>query len=325
MSSTNIAICPPRATPVPARGTFGALANTFYAKGTMVGRDANGRAYSYATADASGNPLMGVSAASYDNRTGAESGGVNDSLDVEVEYGVIGYAYTGTTPKPGDRLYVVDNQTVSTSDNGGTRGFAGVCTEVQTISGTSRAFFQTGPINALGTGVVGSTSAPVNVPLLSALLLATGAPMAVFADGASSVPGVQITDSEIDSVRWNNHATPAAIVQTIFVPAPSDPAAPAVLHLIASKTGATLADAVTFDVAAFAVAVGDLHDADADFGGTSSAMTGNATAKTMQECTLTLTGANLPDTACVLTLSIKPTAGTLGTDDVCLHAAYITR
>jgi hypothetical protein len=327
MSSTNIGILPPRATPTPARGTQGALANTFYAKGTMVGRDANGRAYSYASADASANPLMGVCSASYDNRTNSEAGGLNDSIDIDVEYGVVGYAFTGTTPKVGDRLYVVDNQTVSTSDNGGLRGFAGICTEVQTISGTSRAFFQIGPINVLSSSTAGAPSLPIGVPVLTALLGSTGGPLAVYADSANnpSVPGIQLTDSEVGSVRWNNAATFTSIMTTVYVPAPSDPAAPAVLHLLVSKTGATVGDAVTFTVGAFTVAVGDLHDADADFGGTSSAITGNATSKTVQEVTLTLTGANLADTAALLTLTIKPTDGTMGTDDISLHSAFITR
>jgi hypothetical protein len=149
----------------------------------------------------------------------------------------------------------------------------------------------------------------------------------VFADSAAnpSVPGVQITDSEIASVRWNNAATTTGILITLFVPAPQDPAAPAVLHLLCSKTGATLADASTFTVGAFRVAVGDLHDASSDVGGASNAVVGNAAAKTVQEVTLTLTGANLPDTACLMTFTIKVTDGTLGTDDMCLHAAYITR
>lgn len=323
MARTDTFLPHPSGPAIPGMGTLPVAANSLYPKGTMVGRDANGRAYTYATNDASGNPLMGVSAATYDNRTGSEMGGLDDSESMQVDYGVHGFAISGTTPKPGDRLYVVDNQTVSISDNGGTRGFAGVCSEVRTLNGAVKAFFRAGPENA---GMAANASAATTLERLNIFsALVAGAPLAAFSNGASPTPGVELTDSEVCSVRWNNNATLTPIDMTVYLPAPQDPAAPAVLHLLCSKTGATLADATTFTVGAFRVAVGDLHDASSDAGGTTSAVVGNAAAKTIQEVTLTLTGANLPDTACLMTLTIQPTNGTLGTDDMCLHAAYITR
>ena len=324
MASTNVAILPYHGSDAPRMGTLGAAANTYFAKGTLIGRDANGRAYSYVSADASGIPCAGSARASYDNRTTAESGGAADAIDVEVEYGVHGYAFTGTTPKPRDRLYVVDNQTLSTSDNGGTRGFAGICSEVRTINGAAKAYLQLGPQNALGDPAQVSTVSVVDVPVKSAILLATGLIPAAAASGAT--PGPDATASgEITSIKWAANATPAAIVQSVYMPAPSDPAAPAVVRLTCSKIGATLADATKFTIAAFAAGVGDLHDVSNDFGGDTTAVVGDLATKTIQEVTLTLAGASLPDTACILTLQIKPKAGTLGTDAICLHAVRVTR
>ena len=108
------------------------------------------------------------------------------------------------------------------------------------------------------------------------------------------------------------------------MPEDADIAANMTLHIRASKTGATVGDAATFTVTAYNQVVGALHDADTNFGGTSSAMTGNATAKTIQDVTLTLALANLAAPPASVTLSIKPTDGTLGTDDLVFHGAHIT-
>lgn len=322
MARTDNAICTPRAHDHACHVTIKSAANQLFPKDTIVTRDTAGRAVSPSTADSSGFPMITVAEATFDNRTGSEAGGLADAIDVQGAAEVVGFPFVGTTPIPGDRLYVVDNQTVS-ADKNSTRGFAGICTEVRTdIDGVAKAYFRCGPDVA---GISAGAGASVEVPLLSALLLATGAPMAVFADGASAVPGVQVTASEIDSVRWNNHATPGAIVQTVRLPAPSNPGAPAIVRAIVSKVGATLADATTLTIGAFAVGVGDLQNADATFGGATSAVVGDAATTTLQAVTLTLAGADLPDGECFLTLTIKPTDGTLGTDDLCLHSVTVHR
>ena len=154
--------------------------------------------------------------------------------------------------------------------------------------------------------------------------LLTGAPLAIFADGASAVPGSALVDSKAFGIRWNNNATLNGIVTSFQMPEDADIAANMTLHIRASKTGATVGDAATFTVTAYNQVVGALHDADTNFGGTSSAMTGNATAKTIQDVTLTLALANLAAPPASVTLSIKPTDGTLGTDDLVFHGAHIT-
>lgn len=186
-----------------------------------------------------------------------------------------------------------------------------------------RAVFQLDRIADSLTGV-----AEIEIAVHSCLLASTGAPLAVFADGASATPGVQITDSKAWGVRWNNHATPTGIARNVRLPTDIDTAYNLTVNFEVSKTGATLADATTFTVAAYLSKAGQLHDADADCGGVTNALTGNATAKTKATLSRTLATADLvaqlgtggPGT---LALSFGPTAGLLGTDDLVLHTAWI--
>jgi len=168
-----------------------------------------------------------------------------------------------------------------------------------------------------------ATDGIIQLRPLGDFYLLTGAPIAIFADGASAVPGSAIVDSEAAGIRWNNNATLNGIMASFLVPPDADITANMTLHIHASKTGATVGDAVTFDVGCFNQVVGALHDADADFGGTTSAMTGDATAKTVQDVTLTLALANLAAYPASVTITIKPTDGTLGTDDLVLLSAFI--
>jgi hypothetical protein len=158
---------------------------------------------------------------------------------------------------------------------------------------------------------------------LGSFWLAAGTALAAFADGASATPGFAVDNSEAVGIRWNNHAAPSAIFTSIPMPNDRKPGSDMTLHVIASKSGATVGDAVTFTVAAFNNAVGALHDADANFGGASSAMVGDATAKTVQRVTRTLAAADLADAYSAMSLSLKPTDGTLGTDDVTVHEILI--
>ena len=158
--------------------------------------------------------------------------------------------------------------------------------------------------------------------------LAAGTPLAAFADGASATPGLALDNSEAAGVRWNNHANPAAIWGSLALPQDRAPDTDVIVHIVASKTGATVGDATTFDVGAFFHPVGALRDADATAGGASSAVTGNAATKTVQKVTRTIAAADIPDPAstdpcAVLSLSLKPTDGTLGTDDITIHAVYL--
>lgn len=157
-------------------------------------------------------------------------------------------------------------------------------------------------------------------------ILAAGTPLAAWADNASSNPGVTLANSKAVGVRWNNNASQTAVwAPPIEIPYEADVSANATLRILCSKVGATPGDATTFTVSAFAQTVGALHDADSDFGGVSSAITGNATSKTIQASTLTLALADLAAAAApaAISMSIKPSDGTLGTDDMIVHAVFI--
>jgi len=149
---------------------------------------------------------------------------------------------------------------------------------------------------------------------------AAGVALSAFADGASDVPGFAVDNSEAIGIRWNNHAAPLPVFTGVSVPKDRQPNTDMKLRFLAHKSGATVGDAVTFTVAAFFQVDGALHDADATAGGASTAMVGDATAKMSQECTRTLAAADIPNateaTPACLTMSYKPTDGTLGTDDV---------
>jgi len=166
-------------------------------------------------------------------------------------------------------------------------------------------------------------TAQAHIPVpMGSFAEADGTALADFVNGASTTPGWAHA-AEISGIRWNNHATPDPIATEITIPNDLDSSANVVVHLLAAKTGATLGDAVTWTCTAFNAVDGALYDADADFGGASSAMTGDATAKTCQEETLTLAAANVAGAPCVLSLTIQPTDGTLGTDDVILFGVWL--
>jgi hypothetical protein len=165
-----------------------------------------------------------------------------------------------------------------------------------------------------------SAKGVINIP--TPAFSAAGVAIAAFSDGASDVPGYCVTAKGL-GIRWNNHAAPLAVGAKVIVPPDADVTANMVLHILAAKTGATGADATKFTVAAYNNDVGELYDADADFGGDTGAMTGDAVAKTVQEVTLTLALANLTAYPAAIELTIKPKDGTLGTDDVIMLAQWI--
>ena len=68
---------------------------------------------------------------------------------------------------------------------------------------------------------------------------------------------------------------------------------------------------------------GALHDADADYGGTTDALTGDVDAKTIATLELTLTAADLPAVGSKVSGTFKPTDGTLGTDDLLIHRVWV--
>ena len=153
--------------------------------------------------------------------------------------------------------------------------------------------------------------------------LLTGAPLAIFANGASAVPGSALVDGKAAAIRWNNNATLNGVLGSFTMPPDVDTSLPMTVYVHASKTGATVGDAVTFDVGLYNQVVGALDDADTNYGGTTSAMTGDATAKTVQAVSLAVLAADLAAFPASVTITVKPTDGTLGTDDLCMLGVYL--
>lgn len=219
----------------------------------------------------------------------------------------------------GSSCYIKDDETVSSSSASSTRSVCGMVLAVRSTGVLVLHGF--GAAGATGqSGDAGAFESEVD---LNGGCLAAGTALAAFADGASATPGLALDNSKAAGVRWNNHATPAAVYRTIPLPADLDDASALTVEILASKTGATLGDATKFTIGAFFQTVGALRDADADAGGDTDAMTGNAATKTLQRVTLTIAAGDVPAAPCALTLSVKPKDGTLGTDDVTIHSIKI--
>lgn len=121
----------------PARGTYGIKANVEIFKGAMVGLDSAGRAMPAGTAASGCVQIVGKSSAHYDNLTGSELGGSADAVQVEVEFGVFGWANSAggdevlsTTPA-GTVVYADDDQTVALTSQSSTIIAAGLFIELR--------------------------------------------------------------------------------------------------------------------------------------------------------------------------------------------------
>src|SRR6185295_4452370 len=164
---------------IPSKGTYSMAANTLLYKGQIVTQDSAGRA----AVPGTGQNAVGIANATYNNRTGAPSGGAADAIKAEVEYGVQGLAFTGTAPKPGQVVYVVDNQTVSL-DPTGSRGVAGICSETKNATGDDGlCYVFMGPI-ALALAVAEQGGMSIDLPLGS-FRLASGAAIPAFSNGVA--------------------------------------------------------------------------------------------------------------------------------------------
>lgn len=219
-------------------------------------------------------------------------------------------SHTPTILDVGKAVYASDDNTLSNLPSDGP--VAGTLVGFEATSGWGIVDIEPPDSSVTGLG-------SLRLDLMTAIL-AAGTPMAAFADNASSNPGVTLNDSKAVGIRWNNNATPTAVWTRSMWPRDMDPSYAATLVITAAKTGATSGDATTFTVTAFKNATGALDDADTNFGGVSSAMVGTAAAKTVQQVTLSLAAANLGVGGDAFSISIAPTAGTQGTDDVSVYS-----
>ena len=167
---------------------------------------------------------------------------------------------------------------------------------------------------------IGSAQAFLNVPVGS-FVGKDGTPIVIFSDGAmTGTPGWN-TDNEASGIRWEHDGTPDPVKVSVPIPPDLDASANAILHLSSYKVGATAGDTINWTIEAFNNVVGELWDADTDFGGECAELVN--TTKLVQESTLTLALANVVGSPAVLTLTIQPKDGELSTDDVVLLGVWL--
>jgi hypothetical protein len=178
-------------------------------------------------------------------------GGLDDSGVVEIDYGVFGFAYTGT-PIPGDTVYVVDNQTVSDDSDTGSRGVAGCCTEVR----YGLCYVWMNPAiadlfsddSALGTAVTNAEADidalqanaltaqyVIPVPLGNFRIYASGAAVPAFNAGVAD--GFDPTAESL-GIRFNDDTT-AKLSASVLMPNDLNDAAAVVVHVLGYRVGSS--------------------------------------------------------------------------------------
>ena len=309
----------------PTKGTLEQAANTLIIGGTIVTVDADGRA----DVVTPGQHAIGVALADSDNRTTAPEGGAAGAVKCQVQYGVFGFDYDGAAPAPGDVVYVVDNQTVSTDSDSGSRGIAGYCSE--TIGSTCYVEFG---LTVAGQIVIAVTEAAqldtaqadidnlqtdvamgrIDVPIGSARL-ADGTAPGAFTDG--SADGFVVNEGVM--YRWNVSST-TPIWFDVALPPELDDAVAVEVHALCSREGAD-DTTVVLTVGAYFQTAGAAYDADENAGGASTPAIAGAT-KVITETVATIAAADVPAGPCKLSISIAPSAA-LDADDLNLHALWI--
>jgi len=301
----------------PSHGTIAVKANAILYKGTLVSRTAAG--LGIAPVDGDGFPAVGVAAATYDNTGGADS-----AINAELAYGVHGFAYTGSAPVAGDIVYMVDNQTVSTSSAGDTRGVAGYVSEkVGTIAYVVVGMGSPGFLAALAAhdADVAALQADalharrIAIPLTSlreAIAFNVGA---IAANGgvlaSDTTPVLSAINGATDGcqrVRW----AAANVHQVIFqinVPEDLDDTVNLKLYTRTASGGTT--NAVGFAVASY------FDEADTAIADTSAT---NQTV-TYANALTTIAAADVPAGATTLTIGLTPVAH--GTDVMDLTAVWL--
>jgi hypothetical protein len=317
---------------IPAKGFLPIAGDTLILRKTLVYIDSSGQADDTATV---GN-VYGVASSTVDNRSTAPSGGAAGAEDIDVEFGMFEFAYTGGVPTIGQVLFGVDNNTVSTSSAGGTLGIAGYCTDVNPT--TSRCFVLVGPtivaqiilaadvaadlataeaaIDALEANAI-TAQACIPVPVTS--FLADGLLLENFVDGTKN--GVALVDSECVGFRWNPVGQDTTTLSTsVALPQDLDDAAAVVIHALVFRVGSSDTTAVIAGAGYFQT-VGAAHTADDDCITVDTAAIAAATT-VVQEVTLAIAAADVPPAPCSLTFTLTPSSA-LDADDLVVTSVWI--
>jgi hypothetical protein len=291
------------------------LASSKIYQGAMVCLTAAG--YAVRAGTAATGQVVGVAQAGAAIPT--SSGLVNVNLLTGVFARPLDGSNTPTIADVGGLVYAVDDFTLSSDSADGP--VAGTLIGFEATTGHGLVYISPVEASSVTDLLVDArtTEAKKEIPI-SAAILAAGTPMAAWADNAgASAPGITLANSEAMGLRWNNFATQTAVWLRFNMPDDIDITEDATIAVYCSKVGATVGDATTFTITIFNNALGAAHDADATYGGASSAITGDAATKTVQLSTLTLLAANLGVAGEPVSMSIQPTNGLLGADDMIIH------
>jgi hypothetical protein len=338
VTATAIERLTPYAGIVPTKGTLPIAADTLILAGTIVCVNGDGRAVP--GVDGEGFAAVGKAVSTVDNRTEAPSGGAAGAEDIEIDFGVHGWAFTGTTPEPGQVVFVVDNQTVSVDSDSGQRGIAGYVSEVV----GSTCYVQMGPTTA-GQIVIASAEAAdldqaqididavearlddletdalsvqhmIPIPLSSWRVASDGSAIPGFTD--TTTDGYSLVNSEALGIRINDD-TLAAWATSVVLPPDLDDAEDITFHVLGFRVGA--ADTtVVMTVGAFFQTVGAAHNASSDAGGNTTAF--DAATNVVSEETLTILAAAVPAAPAVMTLTMVPSVA-LDDDDLVVLGTWI--
>lgn len=263
-------------------------------------------------------PVLGVAQGNVDN-----SGGSDGDLSVDLLQGLFWRPNAGTVTQAhyGEVIYAGNDQDVTATKS--TNPIAGICLGVDSSQGVL-VLINAGLNHALQSIdelYVDATSAQGEIEIPIGNIADADGDFTKFVNGGAD--GLTLADSKAFCYRINNAGPPPQSLCSFAIPADADITADMTLNFLCSKNGATLGDATTITVAAYAQADAALHDADADFGGATSALVGDAAAKTLDVISLTLALADLPAVGSNVTLSFAPTNGTLGTDDLMIHRVWV--
>lgn len=267
-----------------------------------------------------GSTALGLTALGRAEETVDNSAGGNGAKTCKYSEGVFRWDNSAgadeiTQADVGKSCSIVSDSAVAKTDGAGTRSNGGVIDSVDAAGVWVQQGLNTASLAGTGYGIV-------PIPLTT-LLDADGDPLAKFVSAASPTFGFNLADGEAFGVRWNNDATPGTAMFQVELPPDLDTSSPARLEFLCSKSGATVGDAVTLTLTVFILAIGDLHDADANAGGVTNALVGNAPAKTTALLFREIPEADIPVGARVMFGTVTPTAGTLGTDDLIITGARL--
>ena len=162
----------------------------------------------------------------------------------------------------------------------------------------------------------------IDIPLMTFLDEGEGTwiQLTTFGDGDSAIPGIVRDGTENLGIRWNNKATSNDIITQFVKPPDMDTSRDATLHIAAIRSATDATDLVTFLVVAFDAVVGAASGADADFGGTTTAMIDDVL---IQDVSLALAAADLAAANGAITISFSPTGTIIATIDVTVLGVWI--